>query len=180
VPIKLSKTVSRILFLILIITPVSSFTETAKEPPFTIGETAEKEITYPYSFGDVWETVLKVLQETDKNTKKVLQEKGIKEPLTKILTDKDSGIIIYQLTISGRASSFTSHVFLIKPLESRITQIYSHILNYMFYGSPILNPTGDFHPNGNVQRIFARRLYLTPNEDVIHKKIEDGLKEKTR
>lgn len=179
-PTKLSKNINKILFklsLILIIVPVSGLAETAKEYPFHMGGTAEREITYPYSFENVWEAVLKVLQEQGENSKKILQKiGGFNELKTDILSDKKSGLVIYRFAASA---SFTSHIFIINALESEKTHINSHIVIYMFYGSPLLYPSGNLHPSGNLQKILARRLYLIPF-DATHKKIEDKLKEKTK
>lgn len=175
--INLLKIINRIFFIGLIITiPASSFGESAEDFPFHIGETIEKEMTYPYAFEEVWETALIVLKNIENITTKEMQGKGIKSFKTKIISDKSSRLITYFTTHKGQSGFFTAtvlptftyQVLLVQPIENQRTRIYFHEINYIPY-------------SGNVfeGKAFARRLYFAPSEGKILEEIQSRLNEKT-
>lgn len=171
--IKLLKSISKIFFIVLIITiPAKGFGESVEDFPFHIGETVEKEMTYPYAFDVVWLTALAVVENINADTAKQMQEKGIEPFMTNIVSDKSSGLITQTTTHTGKkgfftatiSPTFTYQVLLVKPFGKQKTRIYYNGITYVSYDSYVF-----------ADKAFIRHLSFVPLEKKILKEIQSRL-----
>ena len=173
---------SKYLFMgfLLFIIPVYCFAAEEKEHPlpYFMKDAAERKMVYHHPFDDVWNAVLSVADDMNKESDKWAQEKRVKELKKDIKSDKNSGLIIVMNSHKGRKGffsmqcpAFSTTVFYIKPLESQKTQVYCRRLNYFGYHLFVMNAYGSIVP--------FRFLYITPVEGKILKDVENKLKEQS-
>lgn len=181
-PISLLKNINKLLFVfLLLVLPVYSYADTAAEFPYNI-DRREKEAILLYNFAEVWDAALKVLEDMDKAPEKMAQEKMFDEGSVKkkILSDKDSGLIIqYTAYSEGGPSSleymFIAYTLLIKSVEDNKTKVFSHITTYYKYNVPF-DKRGI--PGSTPIGYCSLCLAYDVTEETILKNIENKLKEK--
>ena len=172
----------KVLFLsfFFLVVPIYSYAGEANEYPFPyfMKDAVERKMVYSYAFDNVWNAVLSVAEDMNKEADKLAQEKRLKELKKDIKSDKNSGLIIVMNTHKGKRGFFSTQlpvfstsIFYIKPLEGQKTQVFCRRINYCAYSQPILDAYGRFLP--------GPCLTITPLEGKILKEIENKLKEQS-
>ncbi len=140
----LKNTISVLLIGLMLGLPVKGIAKSGKEFPYHMPEALKNEITFDYSFEDVWTIALKVMEEIENMKLKDMQEQGLESVKADMKSDKKSGLIMLKLSHKGKNGLFSEkeslfyyQVLLIKNVKEKRTFVYSHEINFFSYDKDV-------------------------------------------
>ncbi len=188
------KNINKVILIILLIFPLSSFANFIEKYPFYLNETEENEKIYSHSFEEVWNASLEYLKDLDIELREDARSEK-KDIKTNIATYKNLGLITYSVSligvdilnfVYGGTRDFTCHNILIRPITENSTKICYYIVGHGLYNyHTIGHGPHTFHLYKNEYAYFIDKLpkrtdrgffLTTPKEGLF--RIETFLKKK--